>query len=146
MKKAIRYSAGIIPVTLLKLTVSYVLQIAVYRFIELRNTGMALGMMLAGPAAVILTDILFVVADKAGGWYDAAELPAVACAGSVIYGLMMFLVFPLIAIPYEVIPSGEMALGFGQLLIRAADCCGAAVSLLVSGILWLSRRKKLSGS
>lgn len=134
--------AGIFPILVLELLASYGLQLSVFSFVCAGNVNAALLMILAGFAAIPVINILFGLLNKAKGWFEKKEILAVVCIGALIYVGLMFLLFPRFEIPYQLLPRGEMAAGYGQLVIQFADCAGGAVCFVVSGIWILYARNR----
>jgi hypothetical protein len=107
----------------------YLIQYPFYRF-DARNSSpyLALLLLMLCGVAVVLVYGGIVLLNKRFKWYSGVEMAKVVAGSSLIFSLLMLLVFTKIPIPYSWIPSGnEMAFGFGELLIQIFSMVPAIV-------------------
>ena len=66
----------------------------------------------------LLSQVILWALNRRLSWFDLKGITIVTVANIILFGLLLFLVFPRLPVPYSLIPSGEMAFGFLQLLIQ----------------------------
>ena len=69
---------------------------------------------------------------------DPKEVCLTLIAASVMFDVSMFVIFPHLPVPYALIPSGEMAMGFLQLLIGIFASIPGGIFILGSLIVLVS--------
>ena len=67
---------------------------------------------------ILLSQVILWVLNRRFSWFDLKEITIVTIANIVLFGVLLFLIFPRLSVPYSLIPSGEMAFDFLQLLIQ----------------------------
>ena len=78
---------------------------------------MFLVMLLLSGIPMILVMIVYTVAAFTIRQREPKEVCVTMIAASVVFDVSMFVIFPHLPVPYVLIPSGELAMGFLQLLI-----------------------------
>ena len=97
-------------------------------------------MLLLSGAPLILLDVLFALFSINVLQWKIKEVCEVLIVSSLFFGVLVFILFPAIPLPYALIPSGEMAMGFLQLLIGIFAAIPAAICFLAS-IIVLAMKK-----
>jgi len=97
------------------------------------QTRLAVAMIAFSGIPVLLSQVILWVLNRRWFWFDRKEITIVTVANIVLFGALLFLVFPRLSIPYSLIPSGEMAFDFLQLLIQIFAIITAAPC--IAGIL-----------
>ena len=125
-----------------ELFLSYALQLVTFAAMGSAGagTGSALTLIL-GSAAVIIINIVCLVIVKYTH-LDPGNMSLGMIAGNAVYCLLMIFLFPVIPVPYELVPKGEMAFGLIQFLMQIFDCIAGGISIF-AGILLLLYSKRL---
>ena len=82
------------------------------------HTRAAVAMIAFSGIPALLSQVILWALNRRLSWFDLKGITIVTVANIILFGLLLFLVFPLLPVPYSLIPSGEMAFGFLQLLIQ----------------------------
>ena len=99
-----------------------------------------LAMLLLSGGPFILMDIFFIVLAINVMHWQLKEVCEVLMISSILFGILMFILFPSIPVPYSLIPSGEMAMGYLQMLIGIFAAIPAGICFLASVIVLATKR------
>ncbi len=90
------------------------------------HTRAAVAMIAFSGLPALLSQVILWVLNRRRSWFDLKGITIVTVANIILFGLLLFLVFPRLPVPYSLSPSGEMAFGFLQLLIQVLAIITAA--------------------
>ena len=126
---------NVIILTLINIALTYGCQCLILMFDFGRGTARKGEIMifLCGLPMLVI-QVLFAWMGKRLMRYDTKAICRITISTMILYIALMFLLFPLFPVPYNLIPSGEMAFGFFQFLLQifasiAAFLC-AAISVI----------------
>ena len=85
---------------------------------------------------------IFILINLAGKWYRRTEVCGTIFFSLLILIVLLLFVLPAIEPPYELIPRGEMALSYGQMIIQIFTVVPAVACAGVSGVLYLFFRPR----
>ncbi len=132
MNKTLKCSIGAVILALIGFAASYIIHLATLAGSSTPAAFIVL--LLTGAVVIIGIAGLFVLINKKTKWFNDLESKVVIFIETSLYALLMIFIFPLIPVPYSIIPSGEMAYGFSQLLTQCFHCGGAGICWLISGV------------
>ena len=92
---------------------------------------------------LLIYEGIFLGINRIFRWYNTAEIFKIITLGMFFYVILMLVVFCQIPIPYELIPSRELAADYGQFLTQIFTIATAVFSGMVSGIVYLMKRNTL---
>ena len=82
------------------------------------DTRVAVAMIAFSGLPILLSQVILWGLNRRFSWFDLKEITIVTITNIALFGVLLFLAFPRLAVPYTLIPSGEMAFGFLQFLIQ----------------------------
>ena len=91
----------------------------------------------------VACQIVFIILSAITKWFRAKSASLVIVGNSILYILLMILLFQELPVAYELSPRGEMAFGYAQVLMQFIACIPAAICGVIAGIVALSL--KVSG-
>ncbi|MBP5607757.1 MAG: hypothetical protein J6X66_05755 [Lachnospiraceae bacterium] len=100
------------------------------------------GLLLLSLLTVPCIILIFILINLAGKWYRRTEVCGTIFFSLLLLIVLLLFVLPAIEPPYELIPRGEMALSYGQMIIQIFTVVPAVICAGVSGILYLVFRPR----
>jgi hypothetical protein len=126
--------AGTVIMTIILFAAAYLMQCLT---LSLDMTAFEVPALFGSGLAVLIIWLLFVLIAKGSGLYNKLEGGLVILISSVMFIILMLLVFPKIDVPYSLIPRREMAADYMQLMIQIFTIAPAVLCAVVSGIIAL---------
>jgi len=132
---SVKEVVNVIILTLINIALTYGYQCLILMFDFGRETARKGEIMifLCG-APMLVIQGLFAWMGKRLTQYDTGAICRIMISTMILYISSMFLLFPLLPVPYNLIPSGEMAFGFFQFLIQVFTSIAAFLCAAISGI------------
>ena len=130
-------AAGTVIMTIILFAAAYLMQCLV---MALDMTSYELPALFGSGVAVLIIWLLFVLIAKNGRLYDKLGGGLVILISSVLFIILMLLVFPKIDAPYSLIPRRELAGDYFRLMIQIFTIAVAALCAFISGIVALAAK------
>ena len=89
---------------------------------------------------ILVCQIVFLVLNAITKWYKGKGASLFILINTMLFIVLMLLVFPRIPVKYELIPVGEMAFDAMQLLAQILSCIPAALCGFIAGIFLLTKK------
>ncbi len=102
---------------------------------------LAVAMIAFSGIPALLSQVILWGLNRRWSWFDRKEITIVTVANIVLFGALLFLVFPRLSVPYSLIPSGEMAFDFLQLLIQIFAGI-TAMPCLIGILIWYKYKEE----
>lgn len=99
-----------------------------------------IGIFILAGAAVVIVPAVFFVINRFIEWLGKAEIGLFGTVTYVLFTVCMFLIFPLIEVPYSLIPKAEMGAGYVTFLIQLFTIIPAIICALISLVYMVSRK------
>ncbi|MCR5118706.1 MAG: hypothetical protein K6B44_03685 [Lachnospiraceae bacterium] len=96
-------------------------------------------MLLLSGLPMVIIQLLFVAISMNRLQWELKYVCLTHIISSILFGVLLFVLFPLIPVPYELIPAREMAMDFLQLLIGIFAAIPAGIGVL-AGLIVLATK------
>lgn len=144
--KTLKLSIGILVMTLIFFLMSYGMQCLA---LSIDASGAAFGFttiaMFSSGILILVAMGIFILINRKTKWYDFADLCTVNMVATLIFIPLMLFVFPLIEVPYSLIPRREMAAGYMQVLIQIFSVAAAVICSIVNCVALIVNKNKNNG-
>ena len=101
--------------------------------------------MLSSGILILVVMGIFILINRKAKWYNTADICTVNMISTMILIPVMLFVFPLIEIPYSLIPRREMAAGYMQVLIQIFAVAAAVICAVINLVAFIVNKNKNNG-